>query len=114
MTKLFPLPVQMESAGPSPAMLELIGAHKTALADLEASCNAADTMHPDYAGKPAEEAWSRASDREERALMDLLAFRTTHLPDHAARAEHLLTVDPDSVANRGGLEALLRSMLLCA
>lgn len=95
---------------PSDWMVALIEAHRDALAAFEASCNAADTMHPEYGGAPAEQLWARNSDIEAKALGALLACQTCSLADQRARAAHLLTIDLDALMDRGGIEALLRSL----
>jgi hypothetical protein len=77
----------------SPELLDLIRAHRAAWESLGDCVNAADSMHPDYAGSEGEAIWEMRNDAEQEALQLVLAFPVHTLADAQTKAFHLLSDD---------------------
>lgn len=86
--------VAMEEAGQASAeLLDLIRTHRAAWKSFGDSCNAADRMHPDYAGPEGQAIWEMRNDAEQEALQLVLAFPIRTLADAQAKASHLVSED---------------------
>lgn len=78
---------------PAPELLDLVNAHRAAWKSFSDSVNAADRLHPDYAGTEAEAILEMRNDAELEALQLVLAFPVRKLADARAKAAHLVSDD---------------------
>ena len=92
----------------SPELLSLCTDHRRAWANVEASVNAADRMHPSYGGAAAENARDMHHDAELDALDLVLKFPVRTLADARAKAAHFL--EHNDWLSEDQLEVLLRSI----
>jgi hypothetical protein len=90
----------------------LIEKHRKAHLAFEGSCNAADELHEDYGGKPAERRWARLERAEHRAFLAVLEAPPANPAESARKGTYLLATLPRRwQPDNDTVSALLRSLL---